>query len=189
MHTHISAHTSPLGDKGPCYNYMSYRQTKPPPQASQQTAELLCWMCITYTAEHSGRRPPAAKPLPHRWPWWKGNPPSWPYSRRARQTAEAALLTTTQEGILNAPKKAYVFASGYGHKEQPSPLHCSLSDQFKPTPASSINFTCKKNPECSFSKRKLSSCLQCPTRWSVTNLNIKMAKWIHWDFATYKTSG
>lgn len=71
---------------------------------------------------------------------------------------------------LECTKKAYVFTSGYGHKDQPSPLHCSLSDQFKPNRASSINFTCKK-PDCSFNKRLLLSCLQCSTRWPVTNLD------------------
>lgn len=69
-----------------------YTRKKKPPSllASHQTAELfLRWTSISRTAEHPGRRPPAAKPLPLGWPWWKGSFPSWPYSSLSRQTVEA----------------------------------------------------------------------------------------------------
>lgn len=88
-HTLISAYTCLHGDKEPQITQKPF-----PLHPSRQSSA--CAGCASLAP--SGRRPPAAKPLPHRWPWWKNEPS---VLTRARQTDDAVHSTTpTTEPIM-----------------------------------------------------------------------------------------
>ena len=125
-HIQISAYTYHYGDRGAYDNSISDRGNLLLGTSAAHTQPGSCAGRASLAS--SRRRPPAAKPLPHRWPWWKGNFPSWPSARRAQTDSWCRTLSDTQRKKKGAVDAALTLrcSSPAWPQRTTEPVYCSL---------------------------------------------------------------